>query len=85
MSKLRLLTTAIAVLVNAGKAREKHPVYEVLPSCRARTAVHRDLIRILFPKETQISYPMNPCPEWIRWITDLKMDLPERNATDQKS
>ena len=34
---------------------------------------------------TQISDPLNPCPERIRQIIDLKMDLPERNATDQKS
>ena len=34
---------------------------------------------------TQIRDPMNPCPEWIRQITDLKKDLFERNATDQKS
>ena len=27
----------------------------------------------------------HPCLEWIRKITDLKMDLLERNATDQKS
>ena len=34
---------------------------------------------------TQISDPMNPSPEWIWSITDLKMDLLEKNVTDQKS
>ena len=33
----------------------------------------------------QISDPINPFPEWIWWISDLKMDLIESNATDQKS
>ena len=51
MAKLGPLTTTIAVLVNAGKARKKQPMYEVLPSRRAKTAVHRDWFRILFPKE----------------------------------
>ena len=27
MAKLRLLTMTMAVLVNTGKAREKHPIY----------------------------------------------------------
>jgi len=31
----------------------------------------------------QISDPMNPCPEWIRGITDLKID--SLKGTDQTS
>ena len=31
----------------------------------------------------EINDLVNPCPEWIPWITDLEMDSLERNATGQ--
>ena len=43
------------------------------------------LISDPLPKGTRWISDLKPCPEWIWWITDLKMDLLERNATDQKS
>ena len=83
VAKLRLLTT-IVVLLDAGKARGKHPIYmKYFPMQSENRCAQVLLLRIIISdplsKETrritdpmirlpitQISDPMNPCPECIR-------------------